>query len=568
MFFSGKKGDSALYAAVSNSMAVIEFTPEGIILKANDNFCDAMGYTLAEIVGKHHEIFVDPKYAQSSEYQTFGADLKQGKAHTAQFPRYGKDGSEIWIQASYSPVLNGAGHVSKVIKFASDITQEVQRNADLEGQVAAIRKSSAVIEFTPDGTIITANTNFCNAVGYSLEEIQGKHHRIFVDPAYAQTQQYKDFWSKLGSGVFESGEYKRFKKDGSEMWLNASYNPILDPEGNVLKIVKFASDITASKLQQADFHGQLDAIGRNNAVIEFDLHGTIQTANPNFCNALGYTLDEIQGKHHRIFCDPEYVQTDEYKNFWERLAQGESFTAEYERFTKTGESVWIYAAYSPILDMNDMPYKVVKYARDITAQVRARKRSETTSEETLSNVQSVAAAAEEMTASVNEISNNMRLSKEAVDDIVSKSTAAGEASQKLIQSSEAMENVVKFIRDIAEQVNLLALNATIEAARAGDAGKGFAVVAAEVKNLASQTSKATDDIAREIAQMQGVSQNVDGSIKAIGASSDQVNQYVSGVASAIEEQTAVTQEISSNMQRATDGIRAIEECVKAISIAS
>jgi methyl-accepting chemotaxis protein len=402
-------------------------------------------------------------------------------------------------------------------------------------------------------------------MGYTLSEVQGKHHRMFVESSYGDSQEYKDFWARLVKGEFQAAQYKRIAKGGREVWIEASYNPLLNSRGRPYKVVKYATDITSQKLANADSNGQIDAIGKSQAVIHFNLDGTIITANANFLAATGYALEEIQGKHHRMFVDPEYGRSEEYHEFWAKLCRGEYQAAEYKRYGKGGKEVWILASYNPILDMNGKPFKVVKFASDITSQMNARQEVEKLVMHTLGNVQGVAAAAEEMTASVSEISKNMTLSKAAVDNIVEKAAVADLASNKLQESSKSMENVVELIRNIASQVNLLALNATIEAARAGDAGKGFAVVAAEVKNLANQTTKATDEIAREIEGMQSISINVASSVNDITGTTSTVSQYVGGVAGAIEEQSAVTMEISSNMQKASRGISDISECVKKIS---
>ncbi len=243
---------------------------------------------------------------------------------------------------------------------------------DLQGQVDAINKAQAVIEFELDGTIITANNNFLGALGYTLEEVQGQHHRIFVEPEFAQSPEYTAFWAKLNRGEFEAAEYKRIGKGGKEVWIQASYNPIFDDKGNPFKVVKFATDVTATKLQSADFQGQIDAVSKSQAVIEFNLDGTIRTANENFLAALGYTLDEIQGQHHRMFATPEFAQSAEYTEFWAKLNRGEFFAGEYLRVGKGGKEIWIQATYNPIFDLNGKTYKVVKYASDITDQVVAR----------------------------------------------------------------------------------------------------------------------------------------------------------------------------------------------------
>ena len=223
-----------------------------------------------------------------------------------------------------------------------------------------------MIEFALDGTILAANENFLSAMGYTLGEIEGQHHRIFVDPAYAQSSEYADFWRRLGRGEFDRGEYKRVGKGAREVWIQASYNPVFDRAGKPVKVVKIAADVTAQKMAAADAACQLQAIGRAQAVIEFNLDGTIITANENFCSAMGYGLDEIRGRHHRMFVEPAYAQSADYQQFWDKLRRGESMAAEYKRLGKGGREVWIQASYNPIFDFNGRPYKVVKYATDAT----------------------------------------------------------------------------------------------------------------------------------------------------------------------------------------------------------
>ncbi len=232
----------------------------------------------------------------------------------------------------------------------------------------ALNRSQAVIEFNPDGTILNANQNFLQAVGYDLQDIVGRHHSMFVDENYRNSQDYRDLWSRLNRGEFVAGEFKRFARGGREVWIQASYNPVFDESGKVVKVVKFATEITKQKLQNADYQGQLNAISKVQAVIEFNLDGTILTANDNFCKTLGYTLDEIKGRHHSMFADETYRNSQAYREFWAKLNRGEFDAGEYLRYGKGGKEVWIQASYNPILDMNGKPFKVVKYATDITEQ--------------------------------------------------------------------------------------------------------------------------------------------------------------------------------------------------------
>ena len=354
--------------ALDISQAVIEFNTDGTIITANENFLTAMGYQLEEIQGQHHSIFVDPEYRRSLEYSDFWRDLNAGKFSQNEFKRIKKSGDEVWIQATYNPLRDEHGRIYKVVKFATDITEQKKRSADFEGQLQAISRSQAVIEFNLDGTIVTANDNFLSAMGYSLAEVQGQHHSIFVDTEYQQSREYAEFWTKLKSGQYFSGEFPRVAKGGKEIWIQASYNPILDVNGTPYKVVKYASDITQQKLDATNFSGQLSAISKSQAVIEFNLDGTIITANENFLNTVGYRLSEIQGRHHSMFVEAEFANSPEYVGFWQRLQQGHYETGEYKRITKSGKDVWIQASYNPIYNPKGDPYKVVKYATDITDQ--------------------------------------------------------------------------------------------------------------------------------------------------------------------------------------------------------
>ncbi|WP_456269604.1 PAS domain S-box protein [Kushneria sp. AK178] len=355
-------------AAIDRAQAVIEFTTEGIIVDANENFLTTVGYELEEIRGKHHRIFCDPEEIASPEYRAFWQKLGRGEFDTGEYRRIGNGGREIWLQATYNPIFDDSGNPVRVIKFASDITAQKQRDAEFEGKVDAINRAQAVIEFDLQGNILSANDNFLVTVGYRASEIIGEHHRMFCDEAHTRSVEYREFWKNLARGEFAQGEYRRFRKDGSEIWLHATYNPIMDAAGRPYRIVKFATDITQRKLANAEFEGKVNAIGRAQAVIEFDLQGHILSANDNFLAAVGYRASDIIGEHHRMFCDPEYAQSDEYRRFWEELGRGKFMSGEFSRRTRDGRELWLQATYNPIFDMNGTPFKVVKLATDVTAR--------------------------------------------------------------------------------------------------------------------------------------------------------------------------------------------------------
>ena len=368
--------DAAKAAAIGRSQAVIEFGLDGTILTANDNFLSALGYTLAEIQGKHHSMFVEPGERDSAAYRDFWAKLKGGQYHSGEYKRIGNGHKGIWIQASYNPILNAQGKPIKVVKFATDITARKIESLDNAGQISAIGRSQAVIAFDVDGNIITANDNFLGAMGYTLGEIKGKHHSMFVEPSERASAGYQDFWARLKRGEFQAAEFKRIGKNGKEVWILATYNPITDEKGVPFKVVKYATDVTAQKLKAADLGGQIAAITKSQAVIEFRMDGTILDANPNFLTTLGYSLDEIRGRHHSMFVEPADRDSADYREFWAKLNRGEYQAAEYKRIGKGGREVWIQASYNPILDLNGKPFKVVKYATDTTVLAQARMRAE------------------------------------------------------------------------------------------------------------------------------------------------------------------------------------------------
>ncbi len=303
------------------------------------------------------------------------------------------------------------------------------------------------------------------------------------------------------------------------------------------------------------------AVDKSQAVAEFAMDGSVIAANANFLALLGYTGDEVIGKNHSILIGASYAGSKEYKNFWDKLSRGEHQVARYRLISKADKEVWVQASYNPITDKKGH-LKVIMFAVDVTELINSHGEVTGLIEESSDNIKSVAAAAEAMSASINEINRNMNLSKTAVGDIVTKIDFAEEASEQLLKTSKAMAGIIEFIRGIAEQVNLLALNATIEAARAGETGKGFAVVASEVKSLANQTGAATDNISKEIAEMQNISTKVASSVGEAVKTADLVSEYVSSVAAALEEQSIVTKDISANTHKSLDLIGRVKQFIR------
>ena len=413
--------------AIGRSQAVIEFKMDGTIITANKNFLDALGYSLDEITGKHHSMFVPADERDGAAYRAFWAALNRGEFQAAEFKRIAKGGREIWIEASYNPVTDAAGKPVKVVKIATDITDKKLRGLADASKLAAVDRAQAMIEFRLDGTIVNANANFLGALGYSLAEIQGKHHSMFMPAAERDSAAYREFWAALNRGELQAGEFKRIGKGGREVWILASYNPVMDDTGKPIGVVKFATDVTAEKLRNADLAGQIAAVGKAQAVIEFNMDGTIITANENFLHTLGYTLADIRGKHHSMFVETSERESPAYREFWAALNRGEYQAAEYKRIGKGGREVYIQASYNPIYDLNGKPFKVVKYATDTTKQVLIRMGNE----RVRAMMESVAAGSEELNASVREISEAMTKSRETAMGAVEQVAAADSQAQRL-----------------------------------------------------------------------------------------------------------------------------------------
>ena len=418
----------------------------------------------------------------------------------------------------------------------------------LEARRLAVDRSTAMIEFKPDGTIISANENLLTTMGYRLEEIVGQHHRLFCFPDYQASAEYRKFWQRLAAGEFIRERFLRRHKHGQDVWLEASYNPIRGADGRIEGVLKLATDITDQVAREQEQNSMIRAIDRSMAVIAFTPKGEVLEANENFEQTMGYRQNEIRGKHHRMFCTREEADSAEYRHFWERLNKGEFFSGRFQRINRHGDTIWLSATYNPVFDASGRLYKVVKFARDITGMVR-QQQAESDAAKLAYDI------SQQTDESARHGAKVIRETVDVVRGIADELSRAAEGITAVSQQSEMISSIVQVIRGIAEQTNLLALNAAIEAARAGEQGRGFAVVADEVRNLAARTSQATVEIVEVVKRNHDLAQV---SVDSMQASRQKVDQGVNLVNQAGD----VIEEIQSGAQQVVDAVRQFAEALE------
>ncbi len=499
--FGSAAGAKAVLDAVSRSQAVIEFDMAGNILFANENFCQAMGYRLDEIVGRPHSMFVEPEEAKSADYAAFWKQLNKGEFDRRQYKRIGKGGREVWIEASYNPVFKGSTPY-KVVKVATVITDTKLKSAEDAGKLDALSRAQATIEFTPDGHILTANENFLKTLGYTLEEIRGRHHSMFCDPAYADSAAYREFWRSLAAGQFAADEFARIGKGGRKVFIQASYNPIFDMSGKVFKVVKFATDVS----ERVRAVNEL-AVGLQ-AMADGDLDQTIEKP---------------------FIASLETLRTD-YNSSIGRLRAAMQAIARNATQIASGT-------------------REISAASDDLAR---------RSESQASSVEETAAAVTEISTTVSDSARRAADAGRLVDDTTKSAQDSADvvrqtvdAMARIERSSTQIAGIVSVIDDIAFQTNLLALNAGVEAARAGEAGKGFAVVAQEVRQLAQRSADAAKEIKAlihdsEASVRDGVAlvDKTGAALEAIASRVVQVHDNVSGIVVAAREQSQALGQIN------------------------
>ena len=500
-----QSNSGALLGALDRSLAIATYDPSGKILSANAKFCATLGYELPEIIGRNHKILVDPGYASTDDCRAFWAKLLAGDSDTRDCQRIGRAGNEIWLQATYSPVIDSRGRIGKIVQIASDVTEEKLRRLASEGKVAAITRVQAVIEFNTGGEIIAANKLFLDAVEYSMEEIAGRHHRILCKPEFANSEAYTNFWRRLNRGDCIAGEFARIGRNRKEIWLQISYNPILDANGRVMKIVALATD-TTGRVYAAQMLGK----------------GLAELAEGNLSHRIDAALDPLYEK----------LRTDY------NAAAGQLHSLVGGIAGNTAE-------------IRSGTGEIAQAAEDLARRT----------EQQAATLEQTAAALDEITTNVRRTAEGARTAGVAVrqaraeadrsDTVV---RGAVSAMSEIEQSARQISQIIGVIDEIAFQTNLLALNAGVEAARAGDVGRGFAVVAAEVRALAQRSAEA----AKEIKALISVStQQVGRGVDLVG----EAGRALSQIAKQVVDIDAVVNEIAASAQEQATGLAEVNTAV-------
>ena len=557
---------------IMNMTSIVSVSDKkGDIVSANDKFVEVSKYSRSELMGQPHSTTRHPDMPRET-FKQLWSTIGRGEVFRGIIKNRAKDGTPYYVDAVIAPILGENGKPAQYLGVRYDITAAEIERQNAGGVLGAIDANYAFIEFNLDGTIIHANENFLRTLGYRIDEIQGKHHRIFCDQAVSVSAAYAQFWRDLGDGKPQSDVFKRITKTGQDIWIQAVYAPVKDEMGRVFKVVKIATDVTAQRLQSADFEGQLKAISKAQAVIEFSLDGKVLSANDNFLSVLGYSLHEIKGQHHSMFVDPNFRNSVEYRLFWEKLGRGEYDAGQYKRIGKGGKETWIQASYNPIMDLNGKPFKVVKYATDVSTEVNANNMLR----QAVDQAQKVTNAAKDgdltqriplegksgpIEALCVGINSVVETTSVIFSDVVRSfgALAAGDLTQRITRQYAGTFDQVKNDANATSEK----LAATIEdvgrvlaGLASGDLGQRITRDADGVFNQVKQDANATcEKLASIIEEVRAAADALSGAAGQVSATAQSLSQAASEQASSVEETTASIDQMSASISQNSDNAK-------------
>lgn len=548
------------FEAMQSSVAMADFNVAGAFGWTNRTYRNLLGYEKEELEKLDHKATLPESFRKDASYKRFWDKLVKGETVSGQFRRFSNENEEIWFEATYAPLrASDQNSGNQFFFFARDITELKKQQITAESRNRAVERSMAFAEFDVDGKIISVNKIFAEVLEYTQEELVGRNHSQLCDPEYADSEKHRAFWRKLKSGSLIEEEVCRYSKGGREVWLRACYAPISDERGVTSRIMTFAIDVTPDKINRVDLSEKWAAAQNSHAVCEFDPDGKITNANDSFLRTVGYSLREIIGQHHSMFCSPDKVRSAEYRDFWLALSKGESHSGCYEHIARFDRDLFLQSHYNPIRDTVGAITGVVMYALDVTEHVQLKDMIDRQTIEINNRVHSVLSStnmiqdqAQSLTHSFQDyhqsMSNGEMMLSTSLDDISGVSTAI-----------ERISEIVDVLGEIAVQTNLLAFNAAIEAARAGEHGIGFSIVADEVRKLAERNADAARDISRQLDSANDRMTSSTGSAK-------QIVSLVKQTAEKMKSSDSIAGELFSKCQMQVEAIESINSVVSDLKV--
>ncbi len=627
--------------AIEHAQGVVELTMNGEVLRINENFSKIIGYGVAEAVGQLHKNLVSAEERDSKPYAEFWDKLRRGEFVGGRFKRITKSGNEVWLEATYNPIFDAKGKPYKVVKYATDITAQVKLEEEAKTLALVANETDGSVVITDaQGRIEYVNRGFTTLTGYTLAEVKGKKPGDFLQGKLTDAETKKRIRENINSHKPFYDEILNYNKKGESYWISLMVNPVFNSKGQLDKFVSIQTNIHDIKLKQLDFNMRLEAISRSMGIIEFTPTGEINYLNENFANVVGYTPQEVVGKHHSMFADAGVANSAEYREFWRKLGAGDFDAGQYHRVGKNGKEIWLQASYNPIFDQEGKVVKVVKFATEITEQYKANQALNQAVEETkeiieaaksgdisnrisledktgaiaslcegvnallenmtevisqvkeagetintaaseiatgnndlssrteqqASSLEETASSMEELASTVKQNAENAKQANQLAAAASGVAVKGGEVVGNVVttmsainESARKIEDIISVIDGIAFQTNILALNAAVEAARAGEQGRGFAVVAGEVRNLAQRSASAAKEIKDLISD--SVSKTAEGTklVESAGATMQEIVSSVQRVTDIMGEITAASQEQSSGIDQVNGAITSMDE---------